>query len=536
MSSSTKPPGMKLKINTGASAAAAPPTPDPNPTPSLKLKLKKPTAPAPSDDSAAAVATALTTAPTPEKKKRKYTRKDPNAAPASTGKGSKKRARDGDEDSPVAKRVAKGSVSAASAIKSNGIAAPPTLTSRPSLPKIKIKAKQELAKPAITPRVRVKHSGQPPPRPPGVGYDSEASDVEVDPAIESQFILRMAPGDDCDYLRKAIEEKKLGLKLSEGGADVALRFLDREGRRSIVTIRGKHYAASMVDLPCVIESMKSWDRRGWWKSADLCQMLLVLGPVANEEAARTVALPREVDQTTWQYAHGLTPPMHWVRKRRFRKRVSYRTIEAVEDEVERLLEKDKNATMNGGRSEYNWLDLNAGRDSSESEQSDAEGENYYEGEQDQPEGNDYFGEGGDHDLAELEAEMEDALGNDDDQPTDPDHPIPSTDMAATPSSAEPNGQAATQEASEADDTGDDDDESDVNDGANEMDEEELAKQQEADQRREEIADLEREVQNAIAQMNAQTNPLLKQRLRTKVETLQNDLDLKRGMAGEESDS
>ena len=525
---------MKLKINTGASTAPAPPTPDPNPTPSLKLKIKTSTAQTPSTETVAPVA-APSAAPPPEKKKRKYTRKDPNAAPTSTPKGAKKRARDGDDDSPAAKRVAKGAGRKASIVAPEVAAAPPMLSSRPSLPKIKIKAKQEPSKPAITPRVRVKHSGQPPPRPPGVGYDSEASDVEVDPALESQFILRMAPGEDCEYLRKAIEEKKLGLKQSEGGADVSLRFLDREGRRSVVIIKGKHYAATMVDLPCVIESMKSWDRRGWWKSADLCQMLLVLGPVPNEDAAKAVPLPKEIDQTSWQYAHGLTPPMHWVRKRRFRKRVSYRTIEAVEDEVERLLEKDRLASANGGRSEYNWLDLNATRDSSESEQSEAEGEAYFEGDQDQPEANDYFGVE-EQDIAELEAEMEDALGDDDDQPADPDQPIPSTDLAATPSSAEPNGQVATQEVSEMDDTGDDDDESDANDGANEMDEEALAQQQEAAQRREEIADLEREVQNAVAQMNAQTNPLLRQRLQTKIDTLQNDLDLKRGMAGEESDA
>ena len=531
MSSSSKPPGMKLKINTGASGAPAPPTPDPNPTPSLKLKLKGPTAKTPSAEAAGTAESSA--APEPEKKKRKYTKKNPAATPSS-----KKRGRNGDDDSPPAKRVStKGARRKVSVADANGTAAPPLLASRPSLPRITIKAKQEPTTPAITPRVRVKHSGQPPPRPLGAGYDSEASDAEVDPTIESQFILRMTPGEDCDYLRKAIEEKKLGLKQSEGGADVSLRFLDREGRRSLVTIKGQHYAASMVDLPCVIESMKSWDKRGWWKSADICQMLLVLGPVPNEEAAKAMPLPKEVDQATSQYAHGLTPPMHWVRKRRFRKRISYRTIEAVEDEVERLLTRDASAAASGGRSEYQWLDLNASRDSSDAPQSEDEAEeNYYEGEQDQPEANDYFGEAEELDIADLEAEMEDALGDDDDHPADPDQPIPSTDMMATPSSAEPGGQAATQEASEADDTGDDDDESEPNDAPEEVDEEALAQQQEAAQQREEIADLEREVQNATAQMNAQTNPLLRQRLKLKVDTLQNDLDLKRGMAGEESDS
>ncbi|KAL9114207.1 MAG: hypothetical protein Q9187_007499, partial [Circinaria calcarea] len=197
------------------------------------------------------------------------------------------------------------------------------------------------ARAPTTPFIRMKAKGKPPHRPLGVGYDSEASDREVDPAIEEEFILRMAPGEDCDYLRKAVEEKRWGPR-SEGGADVRMKFLGRDGRRAVVTIRGRHYAACLVDLPCVIEGMKSWDRRGWWKSADICQMLLVLGQVTKEDDALDYPLPgRELDKATWQYAHGLTPPMRWVRKRRFRKRVSNRTIEAVEEEVERLLRLDE---------------------------------------------------------------------------------------------------------------------------------------------------------------------------------------------------
>lgn len=41
--------------------------------------------------------------------------------------------------------------------------------------------------------------------------------------------------------------------------------------------------------------------------------------------------------------HGITPPLHHVRKRRFRKRLNKRTIETVERAVERLLEEDSRA-------------------------------------------------------------------------------------------------------------------------------------------------------------------------------------------------
>jgi len=49
-----------------------------------------------------------------------------------------------------------------------------------------------------------------------------------------------------------------------------------------------------------------------------------------------------IDEFIWP--HGLTPPLHHVRKRRFRKRVNRRTIESVEQEVERLLDEDALAT------------------------------------------------------------------------------------------------------------------------------------------------------------------------------------------------
>ncbi|KAI5282027.1 hypothetical protein KEM52_003795, partial [Ascosphaera acerosa] len=217
---------------------------------------------------------------------------------------------------------------------------PATITIKPPAKPAPIKRIRINAKPP--PAIRLKSKGEPPRRPKGVGYDSEASDAEVDPALEEEFILRMQPGEDCDYLRKAIEEKRFGPP-SRGGADVSFKALTRDGRRCVVTVRGHIYAATLVDLPCIIEAMKSWDKKGWYKSADICQMLLVLGRVASEEEAKSYPLPRDVDSASWQYAHGVTPPLRWVRKRRFRKRISNRTIEAVELEVARLLKDDMDA-------------------------------------------------------------------------------------------------------------------------------------------------------------------------------------------------
>ena len=166
----------------------------------------------------------------------------------------------------------------------------------------------------------------------GYGYDSEDSDREEDPWIEEEFILRMPPGEDCDYLRKAIENREIG-----AGADCQIKFKDH--RRALVKVNQHLYAAKLVDLPCVIESNKTFDRKSIYKSADICQMLVVGDRIEKEEDV--IAVPSKPSDFIWP--HGITPPLRYVRKTRFRKRVSNRTIEHVESEVDRLLKLDSEA-------------------------------------------------------------------------------------------------------------------------------------------------------------------------------------------------
>ncbi|KAF2099313.1 hypothetical protein NA57DRAFT_65448 [Rhizodiscina lignyota] len=402
------------------------------------------------------------------------------------------------------------------------------------------------AKPVQTPRIKMKHVGSMPVRPIGVGYDSEDSEAEPDPSIEAQFILRMQPGEDCDYLREAIDEKKIGLKPSEGGADVSMVFFDKEGRRGMVTIRGNHYAAILVDLPCVIEATKSWDKKNWMKSADICQMLLVIGQVKNEEEAKTAPLPPEIDKESFQYPHGLTPPMHLVRKRRFRKRVSYRTIEAVETEVSRLLDLDQKVKDAGGKVDIEVIDLAKLRQESEQPEEEEEEMDEMEYHGAEADMEDYFGDQADaeadaegdaegdaeDDLAQLmEAEFEMDDGEDETA-----NAALSIETAAQHAIQNANGavQAAeTPSASGAETTdadGDDGDDDDDDDGE-EMDEDEIAAQQELLQQQEELKTLEQELAAAKAGLEAQTNPLLKQRAKAKVQSLQADLELKKAALG-----
>lgn len=74
-------------------------------------------------------------------------------------------------------------------------------------------------------------------------------------------------------------------------------------------------------------------------------MLVVEDRVNEESQINASAL--NIDDFIWP--HGITPPLKHVRKRRFRKRVSRRAIEVVEEQVEELLGKDEEAddTQNG---------------------------------------------------------------------------------------------------------------------------------------------------------------------------------------------
>ncbi|KAF1346692.1 TAFII55 protein conserved region-domain-containing protein [Delphinella strobiligena] len=441
-------------------------------------------------------------------------------------------------------------------------------------PKLSLKRKLQQQQPDrrdSTKRITFKQKrAAPPKRPVGVGYDSEASDAEEDPLIESQFVLRMQPGQDCDYLRDAIANKTLGEPRHNGGADVSLKFLDKDMRRVIINIRGRNYAAAMVDLPCVIESMKSWDKRGWWKVVDICQMMLVLGPTENDDTARLHPLPKDVDKNNWAYAHGLTPPMHYVRKRRFRKRASYKTVEHIDEEVERLLKADAEATSSSYKIVDDAVDDDADADA------DAAPEDEYEDEND-PDNYirttengygeyDYTQEPEEDDM-DLERDLEAALemGEDADsalpvadaaaslgavetaiiqgaqEASSVDTPLPalSTNISSSSTAPTPHAPAGPEAESEDDDDDDDDDESsDEDEDFTAIDEDLVAREAELEGQRQDIEELEKRIAQAKADIQSQKNPLLKQRKMKTLKDLEDELEVKKkaiGMGDDDDD-
>jgi len=189
-----------------------------------------------------------------------------------------------------------------------------------------------------------------------VGGDTSASGAS-EPAIEleSQFLLRL-PEEPAAALRAALRsgatniKERLSISLKpENPADPRLR-------RAIVEFDSwTNMSAKLMDLPTIVESHKSIDRKSFYKTADICQMLWCKeGDPSDEDDDADNANaggdkgkkydPNKVEKK-WVYPHGITPPMKNCRKRRFRKTLKKRYIDAPENEkeVKHLLRQDLDA-------------------------------------------------------------------------------------------------------------------------------------------------------------------------------------------------
>ena len=91
--------------------------------------------------------------------------------------------------------------------------------------------------------------------------------------LENQFLLRL-PEEPAAALRAALRsgaaniKERLSIQLQpENPADPRLR-------RGIVEFDSWNMSAKLVDLPTIIESHKTIDRKSFYKTADIAQMLI----------------------------------------------------------------------------------------------------------------------------------------------------------------------------------------------------------------------------------------------------------------------
>ncbi|CDZ97428.1 Transcription initiation factor TFIID, subunit TAF7 [Phaffia rhodozyma] len=173
-------------------------------------------------------------------------------------------------------------------------------------------------------------------------YDRELDSDDEEIEFEEQFILRLPEGAPAQDLRALLGKKgKNKEKALEG-----IWFKFKDSRRAAFHLSNQLYAAKLVDLPSIIESQKTLDGKQMFKAADISQMLVVTHPIKDESEVIQDGLSSgsgkmNLDDYIWP--HGITPPLRHVRKRRYRKRISRRTIEIVEEEVEKLLDEDSRA-------------------------------------------------------------------------------------------------------------------------------------------------------------------------------------------------
>ncbi|XP_061977428.1 transcription initiation factor TFIID subunit 7-like [Populus nigra] len=141
--------------------------------------------------------------------------------------------------------------------------------------------------------------------------------------MEEQFILRVPASiaEKLDHLlsetASSSEEQSLDLSFSE------------DGRSGTFVIGDEHFPASLLDLPCAVESYKTYDDCALVKTSDIGQMLMV------REAGDTAP-------DVLEYRHGFTPPMRDARKRRFRREPD------LNPELVQRVEKDLLNIMAGG--------------------------------------------------------------------------------------------------------------------------------------------------------------------------------------------
>lgn len=161
--------------------------------------------------------------------------------------------------------------------------------------------------------------------------------------LETQVILRL-PLEPAEHLREIIRE---------GGPNLKDRLsvkLENDLRYGEVRLDNWLLYAKLLDIPTIVESLKTIDNKSFYKTADVCQMLICKEerdlPTTDDESPTKNKKkdPNKVDKK-YLWPHGVTPPCKNIRKRRFRKTLKKKYVEApeIEKEVKRLLRADNEA-------------------------------------------------------------------------------------------------------------------------------------------------------------------------------------------------
>merc|ERR1719166_496720 len=112
-----------------------------------------------------------------------------------------------------------------------------------------------------------------------------------------------------------------------------------------------NFTSRLQDLPTIVESHKTIDNKLFYKTADICQLLICKEGegFSDEEEPSSPVKKKKLDtykvDKKYLFPHGVAAPLKNCRKRRFRKTLKKKYVEApeIEKEVKRLLRVDYEA-------------------------------------------------------------------------------------------------------------------------------------------------------------------------------------------------
>jgi transcription initiation factor TFIID subunit 7 len=74
----------------------------------------------------------------------------------------------------------------------------------------------------------------------------------------------------AEKIRKKMESAKRG----NLGGEFSIKFLEDDLNHAEVTFEKEIYKATLVNLPCITESYKTFDKENFFKTGDVSQVLL----------------------------------------------------------------------------------------------------------------------------------------------------------------------------------------------------------------------------------------------------------------------
>ncbi|CAI9732197.1 transcription initiation factor TFIID subunit 7-like [Octopus vulgaris] len=155
--------------------------------------------------------------------------------------------------------------------------------------------------------------------------------------LEQHFILRLPPG-PAAALRQDVQTGAVSLK------DKLSIEVQNDLRHGIVRYGSEVFSAKLMDSPCMMETLKTVDRKTFYKIADVMQLLIC--SYEDDTSQDENESPRKKDKDKkYHYPHGICPSLKNVRKRRFRKTLKKKYTEQpdIEKEVKRLFRMDAEA-------------------------------------------------------------------------------------------------------------------------------------------------------------------------------------------------